>query len=234
MFGYVFHGTDGQNHGRKLKILYHQFKKKEQESVGELSEVCSNSCTWHELDDLTSCGPWTNWQDQSQNGLKHVINDQQGCFHIFITQMTIVNIVMWETRHSTVDWVCFKTQTLQATLRTQSQPHEVSCVFLEAEHLSHSVGCARNKHQFLIAPQSLKFFLWMLDYVWIGYLLLIYGTLWSRCYVQPRTTFNLVTLAQGNLGRSNPTKLAQGNLSMFNPSWQFVIPKPRPNMSIEK
>ena len=40
----------------------HEFKQEELESVGELSEVCSqivikNACTWHELDDLTSCGP---------------------------------------------------------------------------------------------------------------------------------------------------------------------------------
>ena len=54
-----------------------------------------NDCTWHELDDLTSWCPWTNWQDQSHNGLKHVINDKQSWIRIFITQMTIVNIVMW-------------------------------------------------------------------------------------------------------------------------------------------
>ena len=35
----------------------HQFKKEELQSVRELPEVCSNACTWHELDDLTSCGP---------------------------------------------------------------------------------------------------------------------------------------------------------------------------------
>ena len=35
----------------------------------------------------------------------------------------------------------------------------------------------------------------------------------------------LDTLAQGNLGRSNPTILAQRNLSMFNPTRQFMIPK---------
>ena len=39
----------------------HHFKKKELESVGELSKVCSqivlkNACIWHELDDLTFCG----------------------------------------------------------------------------------------------------------------------------------------------------------------------------------
>ena len=48
--------------------------------------------------------------------------------------MTIVKIAMWETRHSIADWVIIKTQTLLATLRTLSQPQEVSCVFLEVEH----------------------------------------------------------------------------------------------------
>ena len=88
----------------------------------------------------------------------------------------------------------------------------VSCVFLEAEHWFQSVGCARNKHNFRIVPQSLKLFLWMLDFAWMGY---------------------LVTVAQGNLGRYNPTIPAQGNLSMFNPTRQFVIPERRPNVSIE-
>ena len=52
---------------------------------------------------------------------------------------------MWETRHSVVVWVCFKTQTLLVVLRTQNQLQEVSCVFLEVEHLFQSVGCARNR-----------------------------------------------------------------------------------------
>ena len=47
----------------------------------------------------------------------------------------------------------------------------VSCAFLEVEHLSQSVGCAENK---------LKSFLSMLDYVWMGYLLLILEKLWLR------------------------------------------------------
>ena len=42
---------------------------------------------------------------------------------------------MWERRHSTVDWVHFKTQTLLTTLKTRNQPQEESCVSLEAEHL---------------------------------------------------------------------------------------------------
>ena len=54
----------------------HQFKKEELESVGELSEECSqffvNACVWLELDDLTFPGQSTNWLVQSRNGLKHV------------------------------------------------------------------------------------------------------------------------------------------------------------------
>ena len=61
--------------------------------------ACMKWTTWH------LGGPWKNWQDQSQNGLRHVTNDWQSWFHMFITQMTIVNIVMWETRHSTADLV---------------------------------------------------------------------------------------------------------------------------------
>ena len=38
------------------------------------------------------------------------------------------------TRYSIADWVCFKTQTLLAILRTRNQPREVSCVSLEVEH----------------------------------------------------------------------------------------------------
>ena len=62
-----------------------------------------------------------------------------------ITQTISHNIVMWETRHTIVDWVCFKILTLLVILRTQNQPQEVSCVFLEVEHLFQSVGCARNR-----------------------------------------------------------------------------------------
>ena len=54
----------------------------------------------------------------------------------FITQTIFDNTDMWETRRRIADGVCFKTQTLLATLRTQNQPQEVSCVFLEVE--SHS------------------------------------------------------------------------------------------------
>ena len=81
---------------------------------------------------------------------------------------------MWETRHSIADWVCSKTQTLLATLRTRNQPQEVYCVLLEVEQSFQSVGCARSKLLSRTVPQSLRSFLCMLDCVWMGYLLLIF------------------------------------------------------------
>ena len=166
---------------------------------------------------------WTSWhlvvREQSckishKNGLRHVTNDWQGWFPIFITRMTIVNIVMRETRHSTADRVYSRTQTLLATLRTQNQPQVVSSVFLEVVLLSQSVGCSRNKLRFRTVLQNLKSFHWMLDYVRMGYLLLIFGTLWLKFYIQPKIKVNHNILAPRKLG-------------------QFLFPKPRPNMSQE-
>ena len=70
---------------------------------------------------------------------------------------------MWETRLSIVDWVYSKTQTLLATLRTQSQLRVGCYVSSEVEHLSLSVGCARNKRQYPTVLQILKLSCWMLD-----------------------------------------------------------------------
>ena len=82
------------------------------------------------------------------------------------------SIAMWVTRLSIVDWVCSKTRTLLATLRTRNQPRGegrrgMSYVLLEAEQLSPSVGCARNKRQCPTVLQSLKSFLWILDFAWM-------------------------------------------------------------------
>ena len=116
----------------------HQFKQEELESAGELSEVCSQlvlKCLY-----LARSGrPDTLW---SVNKLaRSVAKWTQACdrrlarlISYFITRTISDSIVMWETRHSIADWVCFKTQTLLEILRTQSQLQEVSCVFLEAEH----------------------------------------------------------------------------------------------------
>ena len=138
-----------------------------------------NAYTWHELDDLTSCGPWTNWQDQSPEGQERVTNDKLVWFQTCITQVTADNIVMWVTRLSIVDWVYFKTQTLVAPLKTRNQPQrEVLCIFCEVEHLLLLFGCKRNKSQYPTVPQNRKFFCWMLDCEWMDYLVLIYGMWW--------------------------------------------------------
>ena len=57
--------------------------------------------------------------------------------------MATDSIVMWVTRLRFVDWVCFKTQTLRATLRTLNQPRVESYENSEAEHLSPSVMCKK-------------------------------------------------------------------------------------------
>ena len=46
--------------------------------------------------------------------------------------MTSVNIVVWITRLSTVDWLYFKTQTLLATLRVSHSSAESEIISLDA------------------------------------------------------------------------------------------------------
>ena len=64
---------------------------------------------------------------------------------------------------------CFKTQTLHVILRTQWQPQEVSCVDIFGPcvdvHARKLVPATAVSH----SSTSLKSFLWMLDYVWVGY-----------------------------------------------------------------
>ena len=217
----------------------HQFKQEELESVGELSEVCSQivlkclylarigrrDISWS----VNKLARWsvTKWTQACDERLARLTSS------IFITQMTIVNVVMWETQHNTADLCYLKTQTLQATLRTQSQAQEVSCVFLEVELLSQSVGCARDKHRFRTVLQNLKLFLgrWT-TYGWVTCSRSL-GQLWLRFYEQPRTIVNPITLAPGNWRQTNRIILAPGNCQQFNLTGEFAIPKPRLNMPLE-
>ena len=91
-----------------------------------------NAYIWHVLDDLIFYGQWTNLQDRSLNGPKHVTNDNLVWFHIFITRVNTNNIVMLETLPNNADWDCFKTQILQEILRSQNLHQEEHCAFLEA------------------------------------------------------------------------------------------------------
>ena len=98
----------------------HQSKQEELESVGELSEVCSQivlKCLY-----LARIGrPDISW---SVNELARAVTKwTQACdrrlARLISYIVTTDNIVMWATQLSNVDWVYFKT--LLATLRIQNQ-----------------------------------------------------------------------------------------------------------------
>ena len=158
----------------------HQYKQAELESVGELSQVCSQivlKCLY-----LARIGrPDILW---SVNKLARAITKwTQTCDRRLAKLISYIHhtmhsdsIVMWATLLSTVGWVHLKTQTLLATLRTQRLLLGESHENWEAEHLSPSVGCARNKRQYPTVLQNLKSFLWMLDCAWMDCLLSIFGT----------------------------------------------------------
>ena len=103
-----------------------------------------------------SCGQSTSLRDQSRHGLRHVTDAWQGWFLTFITQTISDSIVMWETRHSIADWVCFKTQTLHEILRTQNLLLVEYDAFLKVIHLFQKVGFVRSKPQFHTVQQNPK------------------------------------------------------------------------------
>ena len=103
----------------------HQFKQEELKSFRELSEVWSQivlKCFY-----LARIGRpdilWSvNKLARSVTKWTHACDRRLARFHTFITQTISDNSVMWETQNSIADWVCFRTQTLLATLKTQNQP----------------------------------------------------------------------------------------------------------------
>ena len=129
-----------------------------------------HACTWHEMVDLTFCGQSINWQNLSQNGLKHVTDDWHDKFPTFISRLSTANIVMWAMRLNTVDWFFLKIQTLQGILKTKNPQQAEFCAFLEVEHLFRSVGCERSARHYLAALQNQRSYRWMLVCVWTVYL----------------------------------------------------------------
>ena len=139
----------------------HQFKQEELKSVGELSEVLSqnclkNACILHEMDDLTSCGQSTSMRGKSQKWTQacgrrlarlssyiHRTNDFRQCCHGTALQTGFVSRLRLYWRSSG----------LKVNFR------RCLVFLLEAEHLSQSVGCARNKLLSRTVPQSLRSFL---------------------------------------------------------------------------
>ena len=124
---------------------------------------------------------------------------------------------MWETWHSTAELGYFKTPTLQATLRIKSKPQEMSCVFLELAHLFQSAGCAKNKHQFLMAPLSLKSFLLDAGLRLDGLPAL---DLWDIGIEVLRTTKDNIQpghTSSGKLGQIQPDHTSSGNFEYVQP-----------------
>ena len=183
-------------------------KKEELESVGELSEVCSQivfKCLY-----LARIG--VNKLARSVTKWTQACDRRPARLIYYITQTISDNIAMWDTRHSIASFFFFfKTPTLLVISKTQSQLQDVSCAFLEVKHLYQWAGCARNRLQFHIVQQNQKLFHWMLYFEWTGHLLLLFGVLWLRFYVQIQETSNAKSQALGNGKR-------------------LQNPKPRPNV----
>ena len=98
----------------------HQVKQEERESVGVLSEVCSqivlrckNLARIGRPDILWSVNKFarsvTVWTQACDRRLARLIS--------YIHHTNDFRLVMWETRHSTVHWVHSKTPTLQEILK---------------------------------------------------------------------------------------------------------------------
>ena len=85
--------------------------------------------------------------------------------------------------HNNADWVCFKTHTLRATLRTLNQPQEVSCVFGSRTFVPVSWMC---KKQTAVSHSSTESEI--ISGCWITYGWVTcsrsFGTWWLKCYVQ--------------------------------------------------
>ena len=157
----------------------HQFKQEELESVGELSQVCSQNvlkCLY-----LARMGrPDILWL---VNKLARAATKwTQGCGGRLGTLISYI--------HHTNDYrhYCHVGNTalsirFVSRLRLCGRPSGLKIYFWEslmkireAEDLSPSVGCARNKRKYPIVLQNLKSFLLMLDCAWMDYVLSTFGT----------------------------------------------------------
>ena len=111
----------------------------------ELSEVRSQmvlKCFYLvRLADRIFYGQWTNLHDLSQNGHKRVTDNWQYWYLTFITRVSTVNIVMWETRLSFADWVYSKNLILLANLRIRNVPRV--CIFGSRTFVTFSWMCKK-------------------------------------------------------------------------------------------
>ena len=97
----------------------HQIKEEELGFVGELSKICLH--------------------EQSPNGPELVTNAWLVCFFIFIIQLNVCNIVMWETLHNSADWDYFRTLILLEILKTQNRLQVNFVLFCKSHVCSHKL-----------------------------------------------------------------------------------------------
>ena len=90
---------------------------------------------------------------------------------------------MWETRHNSAGWDCFRTLTLLDILHTQNRLQEKFCAYLEVTRSCQQVGCARSKRQFHTFQRNLNLFLLMLVYARMEFPLLISGIWELKCSI---------------------------------------------------
>ena len=128
-------------------------------------------------------------------------DDWQDWFHTVITQLDSDSIVMLvgnTAQHCRLGLL--QDSDFVGDLEdSKSTLGGVLCFFLDEEHLSPSVGCARNKRQYPTDLQSLKSFFWMLDCAWMYYLLSTFGDVVIEVLRSTNNTARQGRLAQGNL-----------------------------------
>ena len=185
-------------------------------------EMCGSCAVVFEREKCACCAHLVKWFRVQNKLARSVTKWTQACdkrlarlISYFITRMTIVNIVMWETRHSTADWVCFKTQTLLATLRTQkSTSNGVLCIF-ESRTFVPVSWCARNKRQ--VSRSSIESEIISLDV----------GLRMDGLFALDLWDIVIEVL------HSNKDKTQLKHTSHQEQLVRFLIPEPRPNMSQE-
>ena len=137
----------------------HRFKKEEHEICWRIVRSVLTNC----LEILVLGTNWTTWHSLVSQQACESSHEMDSCMWQTMSKKETTHsshkwlptILSCGWRHSIADWVCSKTQTLLAILRTLEINFQWCFVyFLEVEHLSPSVGCARNKRQCPTVPQS--------------------------------------------------------------------------------
>ena len=198
----------------------HHLKEEETKSVGELSQVHALKLFWN-ASSLARIGrpdilwsvnkiarsitKWTKACDKRLNRLisyiHHTCEYKQYCY--------VGNTDKQCRRAVSRLWFCRRLWRFDVNIRRNS-------VHFRKSHVcSSKLDVQETDFSFTQFNRSWShLFRWMLVYVWMVYLLSIFGTWWLKFYMQPKTKLNPNVVATRKLG-------------------QFLIPKPRPNMSQE-